>query len=70
MASKEVHALVTGPISGFIPTPHKAVPEDFTDVTPDVLYFDDVKVAHAVADAIAARHKVLGTHPEDETGAI
>lgn len=64
--AKETHALITGPITGRIPTPSKTVPADFVDVTADVLYFDDVKVAKAVAAAIADEHKVRGTHPEDE----
>ena len=66
---KEVHALITGPVVGFIPTPSKVVPEDYVDVTEPVLYFDSIKVAEAVADAISERHKALGDHPEDETGA-
>ena len=68
--AKEVHALITGPVTGFIPTPNTAIPANFTAVTDPILYFDDVKVAHAVADAISDRHKVLGDHPDDETGAI
>lgn len=70
MARKEVHALITGPISGFIPTPSKAIPDDYVDVTDEVLLFDDPKVAKAVADAISDRHKALGSHPDDETGAL
>lgn len=70
MARKEVHALITGPITGFIPTPDKAIPGDFTDVTDEILYFEDLKVALAVANAIADRHSEIGTHPADETGAI
>lgn len=68
--AKEVHALITGPVVGFIPTPSKLIPGDFTDVTDPVLYFDDLKVVEAVAAAISDRHKVLGDHPEDETGAL
>lgn len=59
----ETHALVTGPITGRIPTPHKAIDGDFTDVTPDVLYFDDSKVAEAVASAIESEHYARGSHP-------
>ena len=70
MAAKEVFALITGPVVGFIPTPDKLIPGDFTDVTEPVLYFADLKVAEAVAEAISDRRKVLGTHPDDETGAI
>ena len=68
--AQEVHALITGPVVGFIPTPDKAIPGDFTDVTAPILYFDNLKTAQAVAGAISDRHKVLGDHPEDETGAV
>ena len=61
MADK--HALITGPISGPIPTPDPTIPGDFVDVTPDVLYFDDKKIALAVADAIEVEHYNRGTHP-------
>ena len=63
------HALVTGPISGRIPTPHDEVPDDYVDVTPDVLYFegDDTEnpppALLAVADAIEEEHWVRDTHP-------
>lgn len=57
------HALVTGPIKGPIPTPDPAIPGDFVDVTPDVLYFDDQATAVAVAEAIEVEHYNRGTHP-------
>ena len=66
---KEVHALITGPVVGFIPTPSKAITGDYVDVTEPVLFFDSLKEAEAVAAAISDRHKALGDHPEDETGA-
>lgn len=56
-------ALVTGPITGRIPTPDKAIDGDFTDVTPDVLVFSDVKQAEAVAAAIEVEHYTRGSHP-------
>jgi hypothetical protein len=57
------HALVTGPITGRIPTPSKDFPHDFYDVTPDVVYFDDQGHVLALADAIEVEHHVRGTHP-------
>lgn len=57
------HALITGPITGRIPTPDPGIDGDFIDVTPDVLYFDDVATAVAVAEAIEVEHHVRGTHP-------
>lgn len=61
MADK--HVLVTGPISGRIPTPSPAIAGDFHDVTPDVLVFDTLEELHAVADAIEVEHHVRGSHP-------
>lgn len=63
----EQHALVTGPISGRIPTPDQAVKGDFVDVTRDVLYFDSPQELQAVADAIEVEHYVRGTHPVQAT---
>ena len=57
------HALITGPITGRIPTPDPAIPHDFVDVTPDVLYFDDQAHALAIADAIEDEHWARGSHP-------
>lgn len=54
----EVHALVTGPITGRIP--HG---DGHFDVTPDVLYFDSADEAQAVAASIEAEHAVRGSHP-------
>ena len=64
------HALVTGPITGRIPISHKANPEGWVDVTPDVIYSDDPKHIDALAAAISDEHTVRGTHPDLETGAI
>lgn len=66
----ETYALVTGPISGRIPIKHKAHPEGHVDVTPDVLLLDSPGQLQAVLDAIEAEHRVRGTHPETETGAL
>src|SRR5689334_17915247 len=63
------HALVTGTgITGRIPVPYDAHPDDFVDVTPDVLYFEHDSretppALLAVADAIEDEHYVRGTHP-------
>lgn len=57
------HALVTGPITGRIPTPDKSISGDFVDVTPDVLYFDSQDEALAVASAIEDEHAARGSHP-------
>lgn len=59
----EQHALVTGPITGRIPTPNPTINGDFVDVTPDHLLFDTVEEAIAVAEAIEVEHHVRGTHP-------
>ena len=68
MADK--YALVTGPITGRIPITHEAHPDGWVDTTPDVLILDSEDQVKAVADAIIAEHRVRGTHPESETGAI
>ena len=60
----EVHALVTGPIKGRIPTPHKDIPSNFVNVTPDVLYFDTPEAASLVADAIEAEHHARRTYDD------
>ncbi|MBV9290970.1 MAG: hypothetical protein JO222_00865 [Frankiales bacterium] len=57
------HALVTGEISGRIPTPGDDFPHDFYDVTPPVLYFDDPQHVAALAHAIEVEHVVRRTHP-------
>lgn len=57
------HALITGAITGRIPTPDPGIDGDFLDVTPDVLYFDDQATAIKVADAIEVEHYVRGSHP-------
>lgn len=62
----EQHAVVTGPITGRIPTPDGAIPHDFVDVTPDVLYFDTEELAVSVAHAIEDEHYVRDTHPVQE----
>ena len=64
------HALVTGPITGRIPISHENHSDGWVDVTPDVLLFDDTSALEAVAAAIDEEHRVRGTHPELETGAI
>lgn len=56
-------AVVTGPITGRIPIKHAKHPEGFVDVTPYVVYTDDLDHAHAIADAIEVEHHVRGTHP-------
>ena len=57
------HALVTGPISGMVDTPHPDIPQDQVDVTAPVLYFDDPRHVELVAEAIEATHYANGTHP-------
>jgi hypothetical protein len=61
MAAK--HALITGDISGPIPTPDPSIKGDFVDVTPGILYFDDEKTAVAVAEAIEVERYNRGSHP-------
>lgn len=56
-------AIVTGPITGRIPIRHDRHPEGHVDVTPDVLYSDDVEHLQAVAHAIEVEHHARGTHP-------
>ena len=63
-----VHALVTGPIAGRIPIKHEQHPEGYVDVTPDVVYSDDLEHIALIAEAIEDEHRVRGTHPESETG--
>lgn len=63
MAEEQSVAVVTGPITGRIPTPDPAVKADMVNVTPDVLYFDTVEEAQAVAAAIETEHAIRGTHP-------
>jgi hypothetical protein len=57
------HALVTGPIQGFVATPSGDVDDDYVDVTPEVLYFDNQKTAMAVAESIEDAHWERDTHP-------
>ncbi len=62
----EKHALVTGPITGRILTPSGDIPHDTVNVTDDVLYFDDVKIAQAVAYAIEDEQWARDSHPIQE----
>ena len=57
------HALVTGPITGMVDTPHPDSPQDTVDVTAPVLYFDDPRHVELVAEAIERMHVANGTHP-------
>lgn len=57
------HALVTGPITGLVDTPDPGIPHDRVDVTPAVLYFDELEHAQIVAAAIEEQHYANGTHP-------
>lgn len=66
MADAPQYALVTGPISGRIPTPDPAVEADFVNVTPDVLFFDSQEEVLRVADAIEDEHWARDTHPIQE----
>jgi hypothetical protein len=61
MAAK--HALVTGAITGPIPTPSSKIVGDYVDVTPDILFFDDKATAVAVAEAIEVEQYNRGNHP-------
>lgn len=57
-------ALVTGTtISGRIPISHPRHPDGWVNVTPDVIYSDDVEHLQAVAHAIEVEHVARGTHP-------
>ena len=64
------YALVTGPITGRIPIDHAAFPQGHVDVTSPVLLFDSTDEVEAVAAAIDDEHRIRGTHPELETGAV
>ena len=66
MAEKPQHALVTGPVTGPVPTPSPDIPGDFVDATAPVLYFDDKKVALAVAEAIEVKLHGDGLHPTQQ----
>lgn len=59
----DMHALVTGPITGRIPTPSTAFPHDYYDVTPEVLYFEDSTHVEELAAAIEVELAVRGEHP-------
>lgn len=62
----EVHALVTGPISGRIPSGDG----NFVDVTPDVVFLDSEEDVQKLADAIEVEHAVRGTHPVQQECAV
>lgn len=60
------HVVITGVITGTIPTPDPLVQVDSLNVTPPMVWCDSADEALAIAHAIEDVHWDRGTHPVQE----